>query len=58
MELFNVIAGVCSIISLFISIFVASKVIKISNNFNNNSSRKQVVLGKKNKTAGNDMKNV
>lgn len=58
MDLFNIIAGVCSIISLFISIFVASKVIKISNNFQSNSSRKQIVLGKDNKTAGNDIKDV
>lgn len=56
METFNFIAGVCSILSFIISIFVASKVIKITNNLHSNSSRKQTVLGKGNKTAGNDMK--
>lgn len=35
MELFNLIAGVCSILSFLISIFVASKVVKISNSMNN-----------------------
>lgn len=36
-EWFNVIAGISSIISLLISIFVASKVIKFSNSNNNNA---------------------
>ncbi|WP_165498024.1 MULTISPECIES: hypothetical protein [Bacillus cereus group] len=56
METFNFIAGVCSIVSLLISLFVASKVIKISNNVTLDQSRKQMVFGKKNKTAGNDLK--
>lgn len=37
MEWFNVIAGISSIISLLISIFVASKVVKLSNSNNNNA---------------------
>ena len=31
MELFSIISGICSIFSLIVSLFVASKVIKISN---------------------------
>lgn len=34
MELFNIICGVCSVVGLLVSIFTASKVIKILNNFN------------------------
>lgn len=37
MDCFNVIAGISSIISLLISIFVASKVVKLSNSNNNNA---------------------
>lgn len=37
MEIFNVIAGICSIASLVISIFVASRVVKISNSNNDNT---------------------
>jgi di/tricarboxylate transporter len=37
MNTFNLIAGVCSILGLLISIFVATKVFKISNSINNNS---------------------
>lgn len=36
MDVFNIIAGVCSIVSLILSIFVASKVVKLSNSNNNN----------------------
>ena len=35
-EIFNIIAGVCSIIRLFLSVFVASKVVKLCNSNNNN----------------------
>lgn len=58
METFNFIAGLCSIISFLISIFVASKVIKITKNLNIDNSRKQFVFGKDNRTAGNDLKDV
>lgn len=34
MELFNIISGVCSIAGLLVSVFTASKVIKISQTFN------------------------
>ena len=34
MDLFNIIAGVCSIISLLVSLFTASEVIKISRTYN------------------------
>lgn len=37
MDIFNLIAGICSILGFIISIFVANKVIKISNSNNNNS---------------------
>lgn len=37
MDVFNIIAGVCSIASLFLSIFVASKVVKLSDCNNNNN---------------------
>ena len=36
MEIFNLISGVCSIVGLFVSLFVASKVLKLSNSNNNN----------------------
>lgn len=58
MEVFNIVAGVCSIISLFISLFVANKVINISNTLNiDNSSGdvKQTMFGKNLKAAGRDM---
>jgi len=59
MELFNIIAGVASIASLGVSLFVASKVIKIKNtiNFgsNNNDSQKtsQTIKGNSNTQIGN-----
>ena len=34
MEIFNIIAGVCSILGLIVSLFVASKVIKINETIN------------------------
>lgn len=34
MDLFNIIAGVCSIIGLLVSFFTASEVIKISKTYN------------------------
>lgn len=41
MDIFNIIASVCSIIGLFVSLFVASKVTKLSNSNNNNSGKIQ-----------------
>lgn len=41
MEYFNIISGVCSIIGLLVSIFVASKVIKITSNDNSKTKVKQ-----------------
>lgn len=46
MEIFNLIASVCSIIGLFVSLFVASKVQKLSNSNNNNSGNIQQGDGK------------
>lgn len=37
MDVFNIICGVCSIVGLFVSIFTASQVIKITKNFNCNN---------------------
>lgn len=34
MDLFNIICGVCSIAGLLVSLFTASQVVKITNNFN------------------------
>lgn len=59
MELFNIIAGVASIVSLGVSLFVASKVIKITNTINvgsnNNDSQKtsQTIKGNSNTQIGN-----
>ena len=38
MDIFNVICGVCSIIGLLVSLFTASKVIKISQTVNCNNA--------------------
>lgn len=35
MDIFNVICGVCSVLGLLVSLFTASKVIKITQNINN-----------------------
>lgn len=45
MDIFNVICGVCSIAGLLISVFTASKVVKISKTFNcdNKDDRSKVV---------------
>ena len=59
MDLFNIIAGVASIASLVVSLFVASKVIKITNTINvgsnNNDSQKtsQKIKGNSNTQIGN-----
>lgn len=33
MEVFNIVSGICSIVGLLVSLFTASKVIKISNTY-------------------------
>ncbi len=55
MEIFNVIAGVCSIVSLFLSIFVASKVVKLSNSNNNNTGEIQTGDGVQKIAKGNSV---
>lgn len=50
MSILSVIADICSLISLVISLFVAYKIVKITNNVN--------IKGDSNKTAGRDMNNV
>lgn len=47
MEMFNIICGVCSIAGLLVSIFTASKVIKITQTINSDDHSKVV-----NKNAG------
>ncbi|MCT4687020.1 hypothetical protein [Vallitalea sp.] len=49
MEKFNLISGICSILGLIISIFTASKVIKVSKNIDNK------VIQKRNKLNGSNM---
>lgn len=58
MEIFNIAAGVCSIASFLISIFVFNKVVKISNDIkiDKSTDTKQTVFGRHNKTAGRDLK--
>lgn len=51
MDLFNIIAGLASILSFLVSIFVASKVIKIDNSIQSN----QIIKGSGNKQAGRDI---
>lgn len=47
MEVFNIICGVCSIAGLLVSVFTATKIIKISNNLNyGNSSNKTTIKTK------------
>lgn len=55
MELFNIICGVCSIVGLLVSIFTASKIIKISKVINcdiNDDHSKVINKGKGNKYLG------
>ncbi|SJZ30185.1 hypothetical protein [Selenihalanaerobacter shriftii] len=59
MKWLNIISGICSIISLFISCFVANKVVKISKELKIDSSTnvgKQTTVGKENTVVGRDMK--
>lgn len=58
MDLFNVISGVCSIVGLLVSLFTASKVIKISKTINcgnTNDSSKVINKGKGNTYNGSYM---
>ena len=55
MDCFNVIAGISSIISLLISIFVASKVVKLSNSNNNNAGVIQTGDGVQKVAEGNSV---
>lgn len=58
MTWFNIIAGICSIFSLLITLFIANKVIKITNNINidkSNKAGKQTAIGKDNNVAGRDI---
>lgn len=49
MDVFNIICGICSIVGLFVSIFTASQVIKITKNFNcNNRDDHSSVINKGN----------
>lgn len=47
MELFTIISGTCSIVGLFISIFVATKVYKLSIRIDNSNKNKMkhIVIG-------------
>lgn len=57
MEIFNVIAGVASIISLLLSIFAVTQVVKIKSVIKNDSSvrvKRQTVTGNGNVTSGRD----
>ena len=50
MDIFNIICGVCSVAGLFVSIFTASQVIKITKNFNcNNRDDHSKVINKGNR---------
>lgn len=55
MAIFNLIAGACSIFGLLISLFVASKVNKLSKSNNNNSGELQSGDGRQNIAKGNSM---
>ena len=52
MEIFNIIAGVCSILGLIVSLFVASKVIKINETINIKGDNK--ALNQSNKSGDNN----
>lgn len=39
MEVFNIICGVCSVVGLLVSLFTASKVVKISQNISLNNKK-------------------
>jgi len=52
MDIFNLIAGIASILSFLVAIFVASKVVKIDNSMH----IKQSIKGDNNRQAGRDNK--
>lgn len=43
MEIYNVICGACSIVGLLVSLFTASKVIKITQNINYGNNKKKSI---------------
>lgn len=53
-ELFNIISGVCSILGFLISIFVASKVVKISIDNSNKNEIKNIDMGNDGTIIGGD----
>lgn len=55
MDIFNIIAGACSIVSLFLSIFVASKVVKLCNSNNHNMGEIQTGDGVQKIAKGNSV---
>ncbi len=52
MDVFNIICGICSVAGLFVSIFTASKVIKVTQTLNsgNQDDHSKVVNGNKRST--------
>ncbi len=52
MDVFNIICGVCSIAGLLVSVFTASKVVKIMQTINcgNNDDHSKIVSGNKKST--------
>ena len=55
MDTFNIISGIASIIGLFVTLFVANKVIKIDENTNINNQNIKV-KGNDNKVGGRDVR--
>ena len=55
MENFEIIVGVCSILSFLVSLFVAGRVVKISNNFNTSENNRSTSIdGNDNISSGRD----
>ncbi len=52
--MFNIIGNVCSILSLLISIFVATKVIKIDNSTKKSTTIKSKINGNENVVSGDN----
>jgi hypothetical protein len=58
MEIFNIVAGLASIVSLILSIFAIKKVFQLKNILNLDSvvkGNKQVIRGSRNRQAGRDI---
>ncbi|MDF0718234.1 hypothetical protein PY092_18880 [Muricauda sp. 334s03] len=56
MEVFEIIAGACSILSLLVSLFVANKVVQIKNSIKILKKNHVSVSGDDNITSGRDTK--